>query len=321
VTAIRIGTSGWSYPSGDGTWNGIFYPRPGRRPKGTGKFDDLRFYAEHFDTVEVNASFYAIPDPTTAARWAERTPDGFTFHVKAFGLMTGHRVTPEQLPADLREHVREVDDRGQVRPDEALRERVFRRFRHALEPLRAAGRMGGVLMQFPPSFAPSDAARDLLRDLPELLPEDEVLVEFRRRGWLEDDTREDTLALLEEAGLTYVTVDAPRVGSPNVVETVAAATSATAYVRFHGRNAATWNASGSHSDVRFDHRYTEEELREWVEPLRELVRGTRTVYAMFNTNNGRQAPDNAAVLRRLLERADIPVAPAPGRTAPQDSLF
>ena len=92
-------------------------------------------------------------------------------------------------------------------------------------------------------------------------------------------------------------------------------------MRFHGRNAATWNATGSHSDLRFDHRYGEHELAEWVEPLRELGRASRTVYAMFNTNSGRQAPDNAALLRGLLEAAGVPVAPAPGRTTGQETLF
>ena len=100
-----------------------------------------------------------------------------------------------------------------------------------------------------------------------------------------------------------------------------AATTATAYVRFHGRNAATWNATGSHSDLRFDHRYGEHELAEWVEPLRELSRATHTVYAMFNTNSGRQAPDNAAVLRGLLEAAGVPVAPVPAPPVRQDTLF
>ncbi len=309
---VRVGTCSWVDRGLVAAW----YPEDVRSAEAR-----LRFYAEHFDTVEVNSSFYAIPDAATAARWAARTPDGFTFHVKAFGLMTGHRVTPEQLPPDLRDRVRDVDARGYVRPDEVLRDRVFRRFRTALEPLRAAGRMGGVLMQFPPGFAPSEGAWDVLRSLPELLPGHEVLVEFRRRAWLEEDAREETLALLEGLGLTYVAVDAPRVTTPNVVETVVAATSSTAYVRFHGRNAATWNASGPHADVRFDHRYAEAELAEWVEPLRELGRATRSVYAMFNTNNGSQGPMNAATLRALLQEAGVPVVAAPGRVVRQDTLF
>jgi uncharacterized protein YecE (DUF72 family) len=312
TAVVRLGSCSWADRGLIAAW----YPPTVRSAEAR-----LRHYAEHFDTVEVNSSFYAVPDAATAARWADRTPDGFTFHVKAFGLMTGHRVTPEQLPPDLRDGVRHVDDRGFVEPDDALRERVFRRFRTALEPLRRAGRMGGVLMQFPPSFVPSEAARDVVRALPELLPEDEILVEFRRRGWLEDDRREATLALLEDLGLTYVAVDAPRVTSPNVVDTVVAATSATGYVRFHGRNAATWNASGSHSDQRFDHSYSEAELAEWVEPLRELTLATDTVYAMFNTNNGRQAPDNAALLRALLQRAEIPVATPPEPSERQETLF
>ena len=129
----------------------------------------------------------------------------------------------------------------------------------------------------------------------ELLPDDEVLVEFRQRDWLGEERREQTLDLLADAGLTYVTVDAPRVEGPNVAQTVVAHTTPTAYVRFHGRNAGTWNRQGRVASERFDHVYDTQELAPWVEALRALSRSCERVFAMFNTNNADQGPRNATI--------------------------
>jgi uncharacterized protein YecE (DUF72 family) len=313
ATAVRLGTCSWADPGLLATW----YP-----PELKTAESRLRYYAERFDTVEVNASYYAIPEARTAARWAERTPDGFVFHVKAFGLMTGHKVQPEQLPPDLRPLVRQVTSRGNVEPDEDLRRRVFQRFHRELQPLRDAGKLGGILMQYPPSFAPSEESFQALAEVQELLPGDEVLVEFRQRDWLGEERREQTLDLLADAGLTYVTVDAPRVEGPNVAQTVVAHTTPTAYVRFHGRNAATWNRQGRVASERFDHVYDIQELAPWVEALRALSRSCERVFAMFNTNNADQGPRNATILRELLVDAHVDTTPEPGPTpGPQETLF
>ena len=301
--AVRLGTCSWADQGLIESW----YPHEARSAEAR-----LRYYAERFDTVEVNASYYAIPDAGTAARWIERTPDGFTFHVKAFGMMTGHRVLPEQLPADLRCHVDRVTTRGNVEPSDDLVERVFRRFRTALEPLAAAGKLGGVLMQYPPSLRPSPTARAFIERGAELLAGFQTLVEFRQRDWLSDDLRADTLEWLERRSLTYVVVDAPPVSSENVAPTVVARTSETAYVRFHGRNVGSWNVSGGTASDRFDHYYDEAEMTEWVEPIRQLTRGARAIYAMFNTNNADQGPVNADLLRRVLEDGGVPCADPPG---------
>ena len=303
ASQVRVGTCSWADKGLIERW----YPRDRTSAEAR-----LHYYAENFDTVEVNSSYYAIPEPETAQRWVDRTPPGFVFHVKAFGIMTGHRVLPEQLPPDLRARVERVTARGYVDPDDELRRRVFERFHAALEPLRAAGKLGGILMQYPPGFAPvGDWGARLLADR-DALGGDEMLVEFRRREWLVDDMREEVLGFLAAGGLSYVTVDAPRVASDNVVATVVAATTDTAYVRFHGRNAATWNVRGGDASERFDHYYNEEELGEWVEPLRELALTRGRTYAFFNTNNADQGPVNAKVLRRLLDAADVPVVPAHG---------
>jgi uncharacterized protein YecE (DUF72 family) len=305
--AIRIGTCSWA----DDSLSKYFYPREVK-----GAEERLRYYAERFDVVEANSTYYRLPEREMVQKWADRTPDGFVMHVKAFGVMTRHPVKVEQLPPDLRAHAPR-DDRGRVdRPPLEFRAEVFRRFREALEPLRETRKLGGILMQFPPYVVPKPASLDYLEWSREQLGGDEMLVEFRHEAWLDDEHRAETLAFLEGHVMTYVIVDAPRTGGRNVLPTVVATTSPTAYVRFHGRNAATWNKRTGSAAERFDHLYSEDELREWVEPLSELAGQSEAVYAMFN-NNGRsetptgtiaQAPVNAAELRQLLQDANLPVA-------------
>jgi len=279
----------------------------------------LQHYAARFDTVEINASYYALPSPDAAAAWARRTPPGFVFHVKAFGMMTRHPVKVEQLPPDLRAEAA-VDDRGRVdHPPEELRAEVFTRFRAALEPLREAGKLGGILMQLPPYITLRDSSLRYLEWAKERLGGDEMMVEFRHRSWLEPDAAKKTLSFLRSLGATYVIVDAPRTSAKNLVPTVVATTSPTAYLRLHGRNAATWNVRGRSAAERFDYLYSRDELAEWSEPLRELSSLSEGTYAMFN-NNGRsagpdgpvaQAPTNAAMLRELLHETGVGVTDSP----------
>ena len=322
---MRVGTCSWA----DETLTKVWYP-PGVRSAE----ERLRHYTDRFDTVEANSTYYRLPDSTLVGTWAERLPEGFTMHVKAFGLLTRHPVKVEALPEDLRE-VMPVDERGRVdRPPRELRAEVFRRFANALEPLRATGKLGGILLQFPSYVVKKPVSFEYLEWAKEQLPGDQLLVEFRHRSWLDEENRAETLRFLEERGLTYVVVDAPKTEAKNLVQTVVAATSPTAYVRFHGRNAATWNKRTGSAAERFDHLYSADELREWVEPLRELAAESESVYAMFN-NNGRsempafgglegldpyevagdpqkglvaQAPANALMLRQLLADAGVPVS-------------
>jgi uncharacterized protein YecE (DUF72 family) len=316
ATPIRIGTCSWA----DEALSKYWYP------KGTPAGQRLAYYAEHFDTVEVDSTYYRLPVEEMVARWAERTPDGFVMHVKAFGVMTRHPVKLEQLPPDLRDEA-PVDDKGRLeRPSREFRGELFRRFREALEPLRAAGKLGGILFQFPPYVVPKEASLDYLEWSREQMADDEMLVEFRHRAWYEDDQSEQTLAFLERHRMAHVIVDAPKVEAKNVPPTVVAVTSPTAYVRFHGRNAETWNVRGRSAAERFDYLYSSEELEEWVDPLREVSEQAEQAYALFNNNNrsragGRevaQAPTNAEMLRELLEKSGVPVSPSP-RGAPSGS--
>jgi uncharacterized protein YecE (DUF72 family) len=227
-------------------------------------------------------------------------------------------VKIEVVPEDLRD-ARPVYERGRVdRPPREVRGEVFRRFLAALEPLRAAGKLGGILFQLPAYIVFKPSSLEYLEWARGQLGDDEMLVELRHRSWLDEDNRAETLSFLEEIGASYVTVDAPKSETAkNLVPTVPAVTSSTAYVRFHGRNLGTWNKRGGSAAERFDYLYSDEELGEWVGTLKELAGASEQAYAFFNNNASSADPDNplgrvsqaatnARQLRRLLDVNNIP---------------
>ena len=300
AASIRIGTCSWADDALAKHW----YP-PGTPPAAR-----LAYYAETFTTVEVDSTYYRVPTEQMARGWAERSPDGFVMHVKAFGLLTRHPVKLEQVPPELRDGL-PVDSRGRVdRPPREARGRVFEAFLDALQPLRDAGKLGGILFQLPPYVVWKPASLDYLEWAREQLGADEMLVEPRHRSWFAEDIRAELLRWLEQHRMSWVTVDAPKVEAGNVPATLVAATSPLAYVRFHGRNAGTWNVRGGSAADRFDYLYSEDELREWVQPLRELSGQAEQAYAFFNNNNQTngvaQAPAGALLLRKLLEEEGVP---------------
>jgi uncharacterized protein YecE (DUF72 family) len=299
---IRIGTCSWA----DDALSKHWYP-PGTPPRAR-----LAYYAERFSTVEVDSTYYRVPDEKMVRGWADRTPPGFVMHVKAFGLMTRHPVKLEQVPPDLREGL-PVDDRGRVdRPSREARGAVFSAFLDALAPLRDAGKLGGILFQMPPYVVWKPSSLDYLAWAREQVGDDAFLFEPRHRSWFAEDVRGELLRFLEERKMTWVVVDAPKTEGKNVPDTLVATTTPLAYVRFHGRNAGTWNARGGSAAERFDHLYSEDELREWVPQLRELSNRAEEAYAFFNNNNQThgvaQAPAGAQLLKKLLEDEGVPTA-------------
>jgi uncharacterized protein YecE (DUF72 family) len=240
----------------------------------------LAYYGERFDTVEVDAPFYHLPDPAVTGRWAQRTPPGFLFHAKAHRTMTHH--------------------------DEAEQGQAFAEYRASLEPLELSGKLRGILLQYHPSFKKSPEAKEELSRVRGLLDPLVPLVEFRHRSWFDGGERDDTLAFLERERLAVVSVDAPPTRASNVLPSFAAATHAVAYVRFHGRNVKTWNIKAEKSSERFNWMYSPEELEEWVERIGRLADESEEVYAMFNNNRDDFAPRSAAILRDLLDTAGIP---------------
>jgi uncharacterized protein YecE (DUF72 family) len=242
----------------------------------------LRYYAERFDTTEVDSPYHHLPDPGVTRNWAQRTPPEFTFHVKAHKTMTFHEGEP-------------TDD-------------AFAEFRASLRPLELSGKLRSVLLQYHPRFTKTAAAMAELERAPERVAPLVPLVEFRHRSWMEPDERADTLAFRERTGLAYVSLDTPMTRASNVVARHAVATHAVAYVRFHGRNEKTWNIKSEKSSDRFNWMYAPEELEEWVEKLGRLSGEAEEVYAMFNNNRDDFAPRSAMLLRGLLDEAGIPVS-------------
>jgi uncharacterized protein YecE (DUF72 family) len=278
---VRIGVCSWADQGLLERW----YPRSVRTAESR-----LRYYAERFDVVEVDSPFYHLPAPETAARWAERTPEGFVFHAKASKEMTGHEETDSL-------------------------ERSFAQFRESLGPLEAAGKLRGVLLQYHPRVKKTPEALAMLESVAPLLDPLVPLIEFRHRSWMTEDERAHTLEFLERRGLAYVSVDSPRTRASNVLPRIAAATHEVAYVRFHGRNWKTWNKKTKTSGERFDWLYERDDLEEWVEPVARFAEEGHEVYAMFNNNRHDYAPRSAQVLRGLLDEAGVDasggIEPAP----------
>jgi uncharacterized protein YecE (DUF72 family) len=296
----------------------LWYPRGVTSPE-----QRLRYYASKFDTVELDSSYYAIPQRAYAENWVRRTPDSFIFHVKAYGLMTGHEVDVRSLPPELAEFPHTVEH-GRVRdahPD--MVGAAFDLFLDAIEPLREAGKLGGILMQFPPYFtaATPEATRRNLEYLDGMAGRLEgyrTLVEFRHPSWVAPERVDKTLAFLRDRGLAYVSVDNPQLPSGCTMPPLSAATTDWAYVRFHGRNADTWFAKGGTAADRFDYLYDTEELGEWVAPIRELAAETAETFVLFNNNRYDYAQRNAAEIATIL--GDDVVAPEGAQDAPP-SLF
>jgi uncharacterized protein YecE (DUF72 family) len=293
---ILVGSCSWTDPTLIAC--GRFYPRGVASAEAR-----LRYYATQFPIVEVDATYYAPPTERNSVLWARRTPPRFVFDVKAFALLTGHQAAADRLPPELRGALPpEVAGRRRVRGAELgedFLERVWQLHRDALAPLAAAGKLGAVLFQFPPSFVPTAATRAYLRGIPERLPGLTAAVEFRGGGWMQPDAAAGTLALLEQAGLAYVCVDEPQVARTSTPPVVAA-TAPLAYVRLHGRNAETWHVTSGAASDRFKYLYGDEELEEWVPKVDELARQAGAVHVLFNNNYEDWGMRNARRMAQLL---------------------
>jgi uncharacterized protein YecE (DUF72 family) len=281
VGEIRVGTSGWNYPSGRGTWNGVFYPA--RRPRG---FDELRYYAEHFDTVEVNSTFYRMPESGQTQRWIERTPPNFLLSVKLFQKFTH----PDMYLA--REGVTEWD---LSREDVDL-------FRRGIDPISAADRLGAILIQFPPSFHNGPETRAYLEWLMDSLAGYPLAVELRHRTW--SDAATDTEARLTSRRTAWVIIDEPKFQS-SIRQTLGRtseavpATPPLVYMRLHGRNAAAWWDHEADED-RYNYLYSPAELRPFAAAAQHAAASGRRVLVYLNNHFSAKAVANAAVLRRHL---------------------
>ena len=275
MSLVRVGTSGWSYPSGKGTWNGVFYPAKRRA-----QFDELKFYAEHFATVEVNSSFYRVPTPQTTKGWARRTPKDFEFALKLYQKFTHPDMFTEATGADATDlGAKDVDD-----------------FRRAIDPLAAAGKLGPLLAQFPPSFKNEPNSRGYLEWLLEAFKDYQIAVELRHRSFSDDP--EGTLTLLGEYGAAWVQIDEPKFRFsirqnrlPNVRTFY--------YMRLHGRNAAEW-WTHEKSEDRYNYLYSAQELGPIVEAAETASREVKKSYVYTNNHFSAKSVANAAQIKHQL---------------------
>ncbi len=268
---IVIGTSGYSFAD----WVGPFYP------PGTKSADFLAYYARQFEAVEVNATYYRMPEAGMFERMVQKTPDGFRFVVKLNQAMT-HEGSRD--PA------------------------LYREFLAALRPLKEAGRYDGLLAQFPWGFKRTPDHRRHLAAMRDLLAGEPLFVEFRHDSWLTSELEPS----LRERKIGYCAVDEPRL--PGLVPPVTMVTAEDAYVRFHGRNEATWwgrsgperQSGGRSGGDRYDYDYRADELKEWVRKVAELADQARRTYLFFNNCHAGQAARNAKLMQELLRQENLP---------------
>lgn len=266
---IRVGTCNWADHTN-------FYP-PTLKAN-----ERLTYYARHFSLVEVDSTFYHLQSASNFARWAERTPEGFVFDVKAYRELTWH-------------------DRQKEPSAE-----TFERFGASLRPLHEAGKLRAILFQFPPWFTDQPGNRDYLSTCQEFFPGQTLAVEFRHRSWLTPESREETLAFLRERGLVYVMVDEPQIGSGSVSAVIAATSPSLAIARFHGRNRQTWYARVETTGERFNYLYQPEELREWLPGLEDVAAQASEVHVLLNNNRANYAVRNAKDFQMLLGQPVVP---------------
>jgi uncharacterized protein YecE (DUF72 family) len=290
--AVFIGTSGWNYPTGKGTWNGIFYPPAERRGRA---FDELSFYAERFNTVEVNTTFYGQPRAQVSLGWAKRTPPGFEFSLKLYQKFTHPTMTSGTR-----------SNRGRTsNDDEAVSLADVDAFKVGIDPLAQAGKLGALLAQFPASFKDTPEARDYLRWLLQTFRDYPMTLELRHRSWSDDS--HEIFELLNEYGAAWTQIDEPKFRS-SIRQDLMPNVRTFYYLRLHGRNAEQWWAHKKSED-RYNYLYSENELKPFAEVVQNARAQVKKLYAYLNNHFAAQAVADATVLRHLL---DEPVtAPMP----------
>jgi uncharacterized protein YecE (DUF72 family) len=280
---VRIGTSGWSYPSGPGTWNGVFYPA---RRGGMRGATELEYYAEHFDTVEVNSSFYRLPDPAVTKKWAFETPARFDFCLKLFQKFThpGMYLKGTEARAEERSAVPEV-----IGADVDA-------FRRSIEPIASAGKLGALLVQFPPSFRRADETSEYLDWLLQAFSGYPLAVELRHRSW--SDHQGEVIAMLREHGAAWVQIDEPKFRF-SIQQSRLPSQGSLYYMRLHGRNAEKW-WTHDHPDERYNYLYSPAEIDGFADTVAQVRQLVQKIYVFMNNHFAGKAVANAAALRHAV---------------------
>jgi uncharacterized protein YecE (DUF72 family) len=278
---LRIGTSGWSYPTGKGTWNGVFYPAGARRAGKGRPFDELAYYAERFDTVEVNSTFYGQPRPDVSAGWVARTPERFEFSLKLYQKFTH--------PAMFRK-AQKIDR------DVVISQRDIDEFRAGIDPLAGAGKLGALLAQFPPSFKDSEESRATLERLLRAFGDYPVAVELRHRSW--SDHVADTLSLLNAYRAAWTQIDEPKFRF-SIRQNYLPNVKGFYYMRLHGRNVEQWWRHDKSED-RYNYLYSARELKPFAETAEAARTLVRKMYLYLNNHFAGKSAANALMMKRMV---------------------
>ena len=302
MARIRVGTASWTDPTLISS--GRFYPDSARSAEAR-----LQYYASQFNIVEVDSSYYALPNERNSYLWTERTPNDFVFNFKVFRIFTQHPTPPSALPKAIRnELTSEVQEKKNVYyhdlPVELVDE-LWKRFESALLPLDTAGKLGVVLFQFPSWFYPGSRQLDYIEMCKAKLRQYRLAVEFRNNVWLSEENRAATFDFLRRNDLPFVCVDEPQ-GFKSSVPPVADVTADIGLVRFHGRNSDTWEKKGIGPAERFNYLYTEEELKPWASKIAEISKQTGQMHVLFNNCYQDKAVVNARQMCFMLASPSQP---------------
>jgi len=294
---IVVGTSSWADPGFIKDWY----------PQGMAAKDRLPWYAERFEAVEVNSSFYAVPERHTVKRWCEVTPEGFRFDVKLHKLLSRHSAALDSLPPDLRDGAR-TSGRGRVELTPDLEQALIEVALESVEPLAGAGKLSGFLLQLTPAFSPKRNSLEELEPLADAFREYRLAIELRNRRWVDEERVEETLEWFSANEISYVCVDAPPGDATPIMPSLDAATREDlAYVRIHGRDTDGY-LNGKSVAERFGWIYGDKELEEIALRARGLAEEAAEVHVYFNNNRDDDAPTAARRFRSLLGQDPGPSA-------------
>ena len=268
-TNIYIGTSGWSYPKGEGTWTGYFYP--------IGKINELEYYSQFFNTVEVNSSFYRPPNPGYVYNWVKRVPDDFRFTVKLWQKFTHPKMYEEATGGSAVISQKDVDQ-----------------FKQSIDPMANSGKLGALLAQFPPSFKNDNYGQQILLAVIRTFGSYRLAVELRHRSWSDDV---GFAQLLQDNNVSWVHIDEPKFQSS--IATEIPLTADMAYFRFHGRNKEMWWKGDS--ETRYKYLYSPEEINELANRVKAAGNKAQLLFAFFNNHWQGYAPRNAVSIMRTLQ--------------------
>ena len=297
AATVRLGTSSWTDPTM--TAGNVFYPAGADSAE-----ERLSYYASQFPLVEVDATYYALPSARTAELWRDRTPPDFVFDIKGHALLTGQPTEVKRLPKSIRDQLpAALHEKRRIYARDLpaeLRDAVWEMFLDGLAPLRDAGQLGAIILQYPRWFFPISDSREQILAARERLNGQRFAVELRNASWFNEKNAERSLRFLADNALPYVIVDEPQ-GMKSSVPPIAAVTSAElAVVRFHGRRAETWEQQGVPVVERFRYLYDRDELGEWVPRLHEAAKQTREMHVLMNNCYANYGATNARELAALL---------------------